>query len=194
MVTRRLRTRRSASAPPEQPAASPSPTAPDAAPAPPPRATGGPEEIGDEVAASARRPRSRRQAAPEPDDDGPTSGEGADLVQRLEEEISQPSGLLRACLLLLLREEPGHGYDLHERLKAFGFDRIDASRSYRALHWLERAELAEAHWETDNRGPARRVYQLTPAGDDALDRCVATLQERTRVLNQYVARYRRVPR
>ena len=32
-----------------------------------------------------------------------------------------PRGFIRACVLLLLREQPGHGYDLLERLRAFGF-------------------------------------------------------------------------
>lgn len=108
-----------------------------------------------------------------------------------EDELVQPAGLLRACLLLLLGERAGHGYDLHERLRPFGFDRTDPSRSYRALHWLERADLIEAHWETAGPGPARRVYQLTPRGTAALERSVHSLHQRNRALARHLARYRR---
>ena len=43
-----------------------------------------------------------------------------------------PKGFLRPCLLLLLREEPAHGYDLLERVQSLGIDGSDPGGLYRA--------------------------------------------------------------
>ena len=40
-------------------------------------------------------------------------------------ELGLPRNFLRPCVLLLLREEPAHGYDLLERLRPLGFTRDD---------------------------------------------------------------------
>ena len=42
--------------------------------------------------------------------EGPSTGSGGS------------GSFFRACILLLLREQPGHGYDLLERLTIFGFE------------------------------------------------------------------------
>ena len=47
-----------------------------------------------------------------------------------------PKNFLRACLLLLLREQPAHGYELLERLRPFGFARDDPGGLY--FHSLPR--------------------------------------------------------
>ena len=36
-----------------------------------------------------------------------------------------PKNFLRPCLLLLLREQAAHGYQLLDRLRAFGFEGSD---------------------------------------------------------------------
>ena len=48
-----------------------------------------------------------------------------------------PKNFLRPCLLLLLREERAHGYDLLERIQSLGFDGSDPGGLYRALRALE---------------------------------------------------------
>ena len=48
-----------------------------------------------------------------------------------------PKNFLRPCLLLLLREQPAHGYELLERLRPLGFGRDDPGGLYRALRSLE---------------------------------------------------------
>jgi PadR family transcriptional regulator PadR len=123
---------------------------------------------------------------------GPQAGpEGGELaaIRRFEQELSHPRGLLRASILLLLNERPGHGYDLIERLKPFGFERDDPSRIYRALRWLEGAGLVRPNWETPAAGPARRVYELTPAGRRTLQACAASLRQRSEVLEDHLGRY-----
>ena len=44
----------------------------------------------------------------------------------------------------------------------------DHGALYRTLHQLEASALIRSHWDADDLGPARRVYELTDAGRDAL--------------------------
>ena len=47
-----------------------------------------------------------------------------------------PKSFLQPCLLLLVKEQPGYGYDLVTRLKALGID-DDSAAVYRSLRTLE---------------------------------------------------------
>jgi DNA-binding PadR family transcriptional regulator len=71
---------------------------------------------------------------------------------------------LQACLLLLLSEQPGHGYELALRLAPLGLAGTDAACVYRALRTLERAALVESNWTSSCTGPDRRVYSVTALG------------------------------
>ncbi len=88
-----------------------------------------------------------------------------------------------AALLLLLRERKAHGYDLLERLPdLIGDERVDVGNLYRVLRALEEQGLVSSVWDDSVPGPAKRTYELTPAGGDALERWAASLAEtRTRI-------------
>ncbi len=79
-----------------------------------------------------------------------------------------PRNFLRACLLLLLRERPDHGYDLLARLGSLGLDQEDPGAVYRTLRGMEREGLVRSGWGESCSGPARRTYVLTPCGERAL--------------------------
>lgn len=111
-----------------------------------------------------------------------------DLLTQCHDEGGQPKNFLRACLLLLLREQPGHGYDLVERLKDFGFDK-DPGGVYRALRALERDGLLHSAWEASPAGPARRGYELTWEGEQVLATWSATLAASRAMLDKYLTRY-----
>ena len=78
-----------------------------------------------------------------------------------------PKSFLQPCLLLLLKEQPGYGYDLVTRLKALGID-DDSAAVYRSLRTLEEKGAVYSYWNTSSTGPARRMYRLTPAGEEQL--------------------------
>ncbi len=82
----------------------------------------------------------------------------------------QISRLVEPCLLTLLQEGPRHGYDLIAELGRFGLEPelVDSGLVYRALRQMEEAGWVESTWETARGGPARRVYCITPAGQEAL--------------------------
>lgn len=85
-------------------------------------------------------------------------------METSDQDIRRPSSLPPACLLLLLGEREGHGYDLVERLGCFGFDWSGKpGPTYSELRKLEEAGLVASAWDMGERGPARRVYRLTQA-------------------------------
>lgn len=100
-----------------------------------------------------------------------------------------PRNFLHPCLLLLLCERSSHGYDLAERLKPFGVAEGDAGTVYRALRSLERRGLLRSGWAPSSAGPARRTYELTPAGHAELRTWLVALRETSRTLDYYLERY-----
>jgi poly-beta-hydroxybutyrate-responsive repressor len=100
-----------------------------------------------------------------------------------------PRNFLRPCLLLLLREQPAHGYELLERLQAFGFDRSDPGGLYRALRQLEDAHLVRSAWEPSSSGPDRRIYELTRAGMEELHATAKGLAASSEMLRSFLSRY-----
>jgi len=98
---------------------------------------------------------------------------------------------IEPCLLLLLHCAEGHGYELVEGLKEFGFDQnpVDSSTVYRILRVLEERGFVTSHWDTDSSGPARRVYRLTEQGDRYLAWWVEDLRETDRVLHHFLETY-----
>jgi poly-beta-hydroxybutyrate-responsive repressor len=100
-----------------------------------------------------------------------------------------PRNFLRPCLLLLLREQPAHGYELLEQLRPLGFGRDDPGGLYRALRSLERDGLVHSGWEASTAGPDRRVYELTRAGMEELHRRAKELARARETLDVFLSRY-----
>jgi DNA-binding PadR family transcriptional regulator len=90
--------------------------------------------------------------------------------------------------LLLLKEQPGYGYDLVTRLKALGID-DDSAAVYRALRTLEEKGAVYSYWNTSSAGPARRMYRLTPAGEEQLQASVEALAETHLAIERYLCRH-----
>jgi DNA-binding PadR family transcriptional regulator len=94
-------------------------------------------------------------------------------------------------LLLLLKESPSYGYELLERLPAFGLGKDHASL-YRTLRALESEGLVRSGWEVRGRGPARRRYEVTVEGEAWLDVWAGALSDTRSLLGFYLNRYNRV--
>lgn len=102
---------------------------------------------------------------------------------------SLPRNFLRPCILLLLREDPAHGYDLLERLRAFSFVESDPGGLYRALRKLEDEGLVRSAWEPSASGPDRRRYELTRAGMEELHNQARALAATAETLGGFLSRY-----
>jgi poly-beta-hydroxybutyrate-responsive repressor len=74
-------------------------------------------------------------------------------------------------LLLMLKDKGrSYGYDLAINLNEYALTdaQIEGAALYRTLRRLEENGYVVSSWETDNGGPARRVYALTKAGEQHL--------------------------
>jgi PadR family transcriptional regulator, regulatory protein PadR len=100
-----------------------------------------------------------------------------------------PKNFLRPAILLLLREDPAHGYDLLERLRPLGFRRSDPGGLYRTLRGLEDQGLVGSSWEASGTGPDRRIYQITRAGGEELHRLATALDAGRETLDTFLSRY-----
>lgn len=103
--------------------------------------------------------------------------------------ISLPRSFLRPCLLLLLREQASHGYELLERLRIFGYLGSDPGGLYRMLRSLEADGLVCSSWESSSEGPDRRIYALTRAGMEELHDRAKELARTERALELFLSRY-----
>jgi DNA-binding PadR family transcriptional regulator len=92
-------------------------------------------------------------------------------------------------VLLLLLEQPSHGYELLDRLAPFGFARSDPGGLYRALRTLEAQGLVHSAWEPSSEGPDRRIYELTRAGMEELHERAKTLALTGEAIGVFLSRY-----
>ena len=100
-----------------------------------------------------------------------------------------PKDFLRAALLLLLREEPAHGYDLLERAQSLGFDGSDPGGLYRTLRKLEADGYVRSGWKPSESGPQRRIYEITRAGSEELHRRAQAVASAQDVTGAFLSRY-----
>jgi len=79
-------------------------------------------------------------------------------------------GHLDLLLLSVLSNGPAHGYAIIESLRTRSEDVFDLPEGtvYPALHRLEEQGLLKSSWSEDT-GRRKRVYQLTPKGQQALN-------------------------
>ena len=99
---------------------------------------------------------------------------------------------LEPVLLLILRREASHGYDLVSALEPFGLGDVAPGPVYRTLRHLEAAGLVESEWDTESSGgPARRVYRLTQAGHHQLAEWAEELRQTDSTLHHFLAAYDR---
>lgn len=105
-----------------------------------------------------------------------------------------PKNFLRPCLLLLIGEQPSHGYDLIERLADLGFVQVDPGLLYRSLRAMEQEGLVRSSWQESAVGPPRRTYRLTGEGEDWLHAWAGSLQESRRLIGSFLTRYDRFTR
>lgn len=97
------------------------------------------------------------------------------------------------CLLLSLAEQPSHGYELIERLTGIGLEELapDPTVVYRTLRRMERDGLVTSEWIPGESGPARRLYRLTPEGEELLHAWVVTIRKNKDALEQFLSTYSR---
>jgi len=98
-------------------------------------------------------------------------------------------GFVRPRLLLQLSKKPAHGYELLEALEKENLPTPDPSTLYRTLRQFEKDGLVQSTWDTSGGGPARRVYELTNQGAEALHAWATNIRRTRRRLDKFLAEY-----
>src|ERR687895_2319485 len=106
---------------------------------------------------------------------------------------ARPRNWLVPVILLTLRQWNSYGYDLMERIAAFGFEAINPGTLYRTLRRMEKEGLCKSKWETSKGRPARRVYSITDVGEAYLDLWVEALEQYRRTIDSFFRLYTGTP-
>lgn len=103
----------------------------------------------------------------------------------------QMLGFVQPCLLILLSRSDIHGYQLFQRLAAFGFDPhlTDPSVIYHVLRTMEVEGWVTSYQGTESQGPQRRIYQLTASGRASLDAWIEDLRLTRRKIDALIGAY-----
>lgn len=106
-----------------------------------------------------------------------------------------PRDHLKSSLLLVVRQAPVHGYDLPALLAPFGLGGTDRGFVYRTLRIMEAEGLVASSWDPSaSGGPARRIYEVTVAGEEWAAAAAVSLRDADRHMGRWLARYRALVR
>lgn len=108
------------------------------------------------------------------------------------ERRTMPRRFLLPAIMLLLAEEPSHGYALLDKLVEIGVaeKRLPLPLVYRALLQLESKRMAGFTFaKSGGKGPARKVYHLTQKGWKELASWAESMQDVSDFIAAFQERY-----
>ncbi len=81
-------------------------------------------------------------------------------------------GDLEALILAVLADHALHGYEISKRIRTQSQDvlKYGEGQLYPALHKLEQSGFIQAEWMLQDGKPDRKVYSITSAGREELER------------------------
>lgn len=99
--------------------------------------------------------------------------------------------LLQPFILLILKGKESYGYELIEKISEFRFHNTppDVGAVYRNLRNMEKEGWVKSKWDTKGAGPAKRIYWITPQGEEILHGWAVTVQKRKEALDQFLKLY-----
>src|SRR5579863_1779879 len=92
-------------------------------------------------------------------------------------------------VLLMLRELSSYGYELMEKMAAFGLNAMNAGTFYRTLRQMEKDGMVSSSWDTSEGGPARRVYSITDVGESYLSFWAQSLDHYQKMMETFFRLY-----
>jgi len=92
-------------------------------------------------------------------------------------------------VLLMLRQWSSYGYELMEKMAAFGLTAMNAGTFYRTLRQMEKDGMVSSSWDTSEAGPARRVYSITEAGEAYLKFWAESLDQYQKMMDNFFQLY-----
>lgn len=73
-------------------------------------------------------------------------------------------GILDNCILIVIAQEDTYGYDISQKLQAYGFSDISEGTIYPLLLRLEKNGYICSELRKSSFGPNRKYYSITEAG------------------------------
>jgi len=92
-------------------------------------------------------------------------------------------------ILLMLRQWNSYGYELMEKLTAFGLQAMNPGTFYRTLRQMEKDGMVISTWDTSATGPARRIYSITEVGEAYLKLWAESLDQYQKMMNTFFELY-----
>jgi len=92
-------------------------------------------------------------------------------------------------ILLMLRQWNSYGYELMEKISAFGLSAMNPGTFYRTLRQMEKDGVVSSNWDTSEDGPPRRVYSITAAGEAYLKLWTESLDQYQKMMNTFFSLY-----
>lgn len=91
-------------------------------------------------------------------------------------------------LFLLKKKGRSYGYELAAELQEHALTdaSIEAAALYKTLRQLEQNDCVTSEWDVTGHGPAKRVYRLTPHGEEHLAEWVTVLDHVSRSMARFV--------
>lgn len=96
-------------------------------------------------------------------------------------------------ILLMLRQWNSYGYELLEKLSAFGLRAMNPGTFYRTLRQMERDGVVHSSWNISEAGPAHRNYSITEAGEAFLKKWAESLDQYQKTMNTFFNLYTAQP-
>ena len=97
-------------------------------------------------------------------------------------------GTLEGCVLAVIRQAPAYGYEIAQKLAAYGFGQIAEGTIYPLLLRLEKNGAVHSETRPSPLGPSRKYYSLTQAGEQALGDFMASYAELSRAVDRLLAK------
>lgn len=116
-------------------------------------------------------------------------------AHRVDEVLRGPiksKTVFPVLILHLLKKNPDHGYGLMQRIDEIcgGLIAVNTNKIYPLLRRLEERGFVTGEWDHPTKR-ARRLYRITPAGRERLDRIKANMLPYLQMLSDSVERLRR---
>lgn len=77
-------------------------------------------------------------------------------------------GVLEGCVLEIIAQKETYGYEITQRLNNMGFTDVVQGTVYTILVRLEKNQLVSTEKKLSKKGPPRKFYRLTSAGEKEL--------------------------
>jgi len=96
-------------------------------------------------------------------------------------------------VLLMLRKWSSYGYELMEKMATFGLAAMNPGTFYRTLRQMEKDGMIRSTWNISERGPARRMYSITEAGEAYLKLWTESLNQYLKMMDTFFRLYTGLP-